>query len=65
MIKFGLKVKELFMSLLSSGKCTWKGFDLFGGALCLRQAWHMIASAAHQIWGVTVGGDFGFNVPQS
>ena len=59
------KISKLYVGfMLSSGKCSWKGFDLFGGALCLRQAWQMIGSAAHRIWGVTVGGDFGFNVAQ-
>lgn len=46
------------------GTCTWKMFDLFGGALCLRQAWAMILRAAYNLWGVRSQTTWGFNAPQ-
>ncbi|CAK9030723.1 unnamed protein product [Durusdinium trenchii] len=44
------------------GTCQWKTFDFFGGALCLRQAWKMICSAAKRRWGIDSGLTFDFNV---
>ena len=37
--------------------------DLFGGALCLRQAWAMLTRAVEHRWGVKTPTTWGFNVP--
>ena len=43
------------------GGCSFRTYDLFGGALCVRQAWLMIVSAAYSLWGIQCGLTFGFN----
>ena len=50
---------------VASGTCKWNMFDLFGGALCLRQAWKMLSQAAYDRWGITPNARFGFNATQS
>lgn len=37
------------------GNTSWRCYDLFGGALCVRQSWHMIESAANHLWGIKCG----------
>lgn len=56
-------IKKLYTSTFhpQSGNCEWKAYDLFGGCLCLRQSWWMIQAAAKKLWGLEVGGSFGFN----
>lgn len=45
------------------GSCTWNLCDFFGGALCLREAWKMIARAAERRWGIRSKVTYGFNAP--
>ena len=34
---------------------SWRCYDLFGGALCVRRSWEMIEAAARHLWGVECG----------
>lgn len=48
---------------LNSGTVSWSCFDLFGGCLCIRKAWEMMAAASLELWGVKTRITFDFNAP--